>query len=219
MKFLEMCFGRFLKQLHKQGKNYSLIFILLTLCFMSCRDSSSKRGIYPLGTFDRYVSSMQDSARALLPDSICAHFPPIPISTDSLCLITISNTLFAGYPDFAVVNTLPTFYEETYRPVNLQSFLRLKRFWQSRCIHVITNNDSRDFISFSEFEKTWSASHAPINIIPDNSTKENALVMILEKGEGKFIKCENIEDSIQNYNAGITFLDQDLLISCWIILW
>ena len=178
MNFLEMCFGRFLKQLHKQGKNYSLIFILLTLCFMSCRDSSSKRGIYPLGTFDRYVSSMQDSARALLPDSICAHFPPIPISTDSLCLITISNTLFAGYPDFAV-----------------------------------------DFISFSEFEKTWSASHAPINIIPDNSTKENALVMILEKGEGKFIKCENIEDSIQNYNAGITFLDQDLLISCWIILW
>jgi hypothetical protein len=195
--------------------------LLACFCFISCQHRYPKIRVYPRGTYDRGVSSLQDSARVFFPDSIFAHFPPVTDFPDSILLVEIKHTLFAGFPNISISRKLPCIYEEVYGPESLKKYDRIKQNWLKRCSFVIEDTSFYDIVYFSHLSENPESfpSNSTI-VLPDGSIKDGSHILILKKGEGLVVNVEKATNSLcQRYVSGITFFDRDQLIDYWILIW
>lgn len=200
-----------------------IVIAFFTLCVLvSCRGPVIHRKS-PMDTFEKWGHLIQDTARALLPDSLISHFPPM--NKDSLNLLSLSSSFIVGpYPNIVVEDRLPWVYGEEYAVVDSTYFITLQEAIASGFEKYYYSVDSliinqislhKDFIHFPPDS---------VILLPDLVFNDaSASTKILDKGKGVVVDNSFLEESMnapdQRYITGVSVLKDGNSIYYWIIIW
>lgn len=200
-----------------------IVIAFFTLCVLvSCRGPVIHRKS-PMDTFEKRVHLIQDTARALFPDSLISHFPSL--DNDSLVLRSLSSSFIVGsYPDLVIENRLPWVYEEEYAIVDTTSFFSLHEITEGGFDKYYYSVDSLIINQITLHKELPFSQLDSVVLLPDQVFNDLSVsTRILKKGKGVVVEKSFQEQSMnapsQGYITGISVLKDKNSVCCWIIVW